>query len=274
MYDKTSWGIFIGCNEMTIHMLSQDEYLEIKEFLRYRVCEINRLENKYREKQREEENKYSLPNADSFGWMPVITRCYSINIGNNQIMYIIPYMPFYNFLSLILPQALNNCPNLFGTNDAKDVFSAVYHVSGFDKIGSIDDYQHYLIDNACCYFLLRNANGELSNKIFRLDLFRHILSNDKKGHDFVGGLMHAYRHCSWNGMKLSSGNGEIVLNSLWDLPLFIGGTILTDNESEQKNSITFEDDYRVWQIKYHTDPETGVYYLRTAFAKHKRFNTI
>ena len=157
-------------------MLLKDEYLEIKGFLRHRVCEINHSENNDREKQREENTKYSLPNADSFGWMPAITLCYSFDIGNKQIMYMIPYLPFYNFLVYHLPKALYNYPNLFGTKDAKDVISAVYRVSGYDKIGSIEDYQQSLIDNAYCYFLLREVNGELKNKIFRLDLFRQILN--------------------------------------------------------------------------------------------------
>lgn len=248
-------------------MLPKDEYLEIKEFLRHRVCEINRSENYDRKKQREKKNKYSLPNADSFGWMPAISICYSFDIGNNQIMYMIPYLPFYNFLVYHLPQALYTYPDLFGTKDAKDVISALFSVSGYDKIGCIDDYQHSLIDNANCYFLLRNANGELNNKIFRLDLFRYIISNDRNVYDFIGGLMHAYRHCSWNGMKLSSGNGETSLNYLWDLPLFIGKDILTDGKSEQKCTTTFEEDGRVWQINYHIDPDTKVYYLKTAFAK-------
>lgn len=127
-------------------MLPKDEYLEIKEFLRHRVCEINRSENYDRKKQREKKNKYSLPNADSFGWMPAISICYSFDIGNNQIMYMIPYLPFYNFLVYHLPQAQYTYPYLFGTKDAKDVISALFSVSGYDKIGCIDDYQHSLID--------------------------------------------------------------------------------------------------------------------------------
>lgn len=198
--------------------------------------------------------------------MPAITLCYSFDIGNKQIMYMIPYLPFYNFLVYHLPKALYNYPNLFGTKDAKDVISAVYRVSGYDKIGSIEDYQQSLIDNAYCYFLLREVNGELNDKILRLDLFRYIILNDRNVYDFVGGLMHAYRHCSWNGMKLSSGNGETELNYLWDLPLFIGKAILTDSESELKYSTIFEEDGRVWQINYHIDPDTKVYYLKTAFA--------
>ena len=246
-------------------MLQKDEYLEIKEFLRHRVCEINRSENIDREKQRKKNTKYSLPNADSFGWMPAITLCYSFDIGNNQIMYMIPFLPFYYSLVYHLPQALRREPDLFGTKNAKDVISAIYHVSGYNKIGSINDYQQSLIDNAYCYFLLRGASGNLSSKIFRLDLFRHILPNNKDGYDFNGGLMHAFRHCSWNGMKLSSGNGEAELNHLWDLPVMLGRAILTANNSN-KGSTTFEGDDRIWQIKYHIDPDTKVYYLKTAFA--------
>ena len=251
---------------MRMIMLLKDEYLEIKGFLRHRVCEINHSENNDREKQREENTKYSLPNADSFGWMPAITLCYSFDIGNKQIMYMIPYLPFYNFLVYHLPKALYNYPNLFGNKDAKDVISAVYRVSGYDKIGSIEDYQQSLIDNAYCYFLLREVNGELKNKIFRLDLFRQILTNDKDGYDFAGGLMHAFRHCSWNGMKLSSGNGEAELNYLWDLPVMLGRAILTAKDYDN-GTTTFEDENRIWQIKYHIDPDTKVYYLKTAFAK-------
>lgn len=248
-------------------MLPKEEYLEIKEFLRHRVCEINRSENIDREKQREESTKYSLPNADSFGWMPAINICYSFDISNNQIMYMIPYLPFYNFLVYHLPQALYNHPHLFGTKDAQDVFYALYSVSGYDKIGDIKEYQQYLIDNANCYFLLRDSDDKLFNKVFRLDLFRHILPNDKNGHDFDGGLMHAYRHCSWASMKLSSGNGETELSSLWDLPLMIGKAILLDNDSDTKSSTIFADDERTWHIHYHIDPDTKVYYLKTAFAK-------
>ncbi|MEE3383725.1 MAG: hypothetical protein VZR36_01400 [Prevotella sp.] len=251
-------------------MIPQNEYSEIKEFLRHRVCEINRSENNDREKQRMGNTKYSLPNADSFGWMPAITICYSFDIGDKQTIYMIPFLSFYRYLSEFLPQAIYNCPDLFGTKDAKDVIAALYSVSRYDQIGDINDYQQYLIDNAYCYFLLRESNGILSSKLLRLDLFRHILHNNRNGYDFNGGLMHAYRHCSWKSYKLSSGNGESELNHLWDLPFFIGKAILTDNESEHKSSTALEENGRIWQIKYHIDPETGVYYLRTAFAKQKK----
>ena len=182
-------------------------------------------------------------------------------------MYMIPYLPFYRYLTEFLPQALYNCPDLFGTKDAQDVIGALYSVSGYDKIGTINEYQQYLIDNAYCYFLLRDSDGKLCNKLFRLDLFRHILPNDKNGYDFDGGLMHAFRHCSWNSMKLSSGSGESELNNLWDLPLMIGKAILIDKDSDSKSSAIFADDRRTWHIHYHIDPDTKVYYLKTAFAK-------
>jgi hypothetical protein len=248
-------------------MLPQNEYLEIKEFLRHRVCEINRSENEDREKQREGNTEYSLPNANGFGWMPAKTICYSLDIGNKQIMYVIPYLPFYHYLTKFLPQALYNCPDLFGTNNAQDVIDALYSVSGYNKIGDIKEYQQYLIDNACCYFLLRDSDDKLCNKVFRLDLFRHILPNDKNGYDFDGGLMHAYRHCSWNSMKLSSGRGESEMNDLWDLPLIIGKAILIDKNSHTKSFTIITVDGRTWHIHYHIDPDTKVYYLKTAFAK-------
>ncbi len=151
-------------------MLLKDEYLEIKEFLYHRVCEINRSENIDREKQRKKITKYSLPNADSFGWMPAITICYSFDIGNKQIMYMIPYLPFYLYLTRFLPQALFNCLDLFGTKDAQDVIYALYSVSGYDKIGDIQEYQQFLIDNACCYFLLRDSDDKLCKKSFSFGL--------------------------------------------------------------------------------------------------------
>ena len=67
-------------------------------------------------------------------------------------------------------------------------------------------------------------------------------------------------------MKLSSGNGETELSSLWDLPLMIGKAILIDNDSDAKSSTIFADDERTWHIHYHIDPDTNVYYLKTAFA--------
>ena len=85
-------------------------------------------------------------------------------------MYMIPYLPFYNFLVYHLPQALYNYPDLFGTKDAKDVILAVYSVSGYDKIGSIEDYQQSLIDNAYCYFMTCKANFFRISSIFAFAL--------------------------------------------------------------------------------------------------------
>lgn len=248
-------------------MLQKEEYLEIKEFLRHRVCEINQSENIDRENQRERSSKYSLPNANAFGWMPAINNCFSFDIGNKQIMYMIPFLPFYRFITQFLPQALYKCPDLFGTGDAKEVIEALYCVSEYNKIGTINEYQQYLTDNACCFFLLRDSDGKLCNKLFRLDLFRHIISNNKMGYDFIGGLMHAFRHCSWNSMKLSSGNGESEVKNLWDLPRIIGKAILTDKDSNTKSSTIFTDNGRTWYINYHINSDTNVYYLKTAFVK-------
>ena len=118
--------------------------------------------------------------------------------GDKQRMYMLSFLPFYSFLSEFLPQALCDCLDLFGTKDAKYIISAPYSVSGHEKIGGINEYQQFLIDNAYCYFLLRNNDGILINKLFRLDLFRQILQNGKNGFDFNEGLMHVYRHCLRN----------------------------------------------------------------------------
>ena len=245
-------------------MISMKEYLEIKEFLRQRVHEINSCDNHDRERQRKKQSKYSLPNSDSYGWMPSIYNCYAFERDHQKQLYIIPYYPFYNFLIELLPHAIFKFHDMFGTGNAMNVITAIYNVSGYEHIGSVNDYQQYLIDHAYCYFLLRDENGSLSDRIFRLDLFRHILPNEKNENvfDFDGGLMHAFRHCSWNGRKLSSGKGEIYLKSIWDLPLLLGEAILN---SEDKSSTTFNDGERIWQIHYHINQDTNVYYLKTAF---------
>lgn len=47
----------------------------------------------------------------------------------------------------------------------------------------------------------------------------------------------------------------------------IGKAILIDKDSDTKSSTIFADDGRTWDIHYHIDPDTKVYYLKTAFAK-------
>lgn len=248
-------------------MISKKDYLEIKEFLRHRVVEINSSENEDRSRQRSKNSKYSLPNADVFGWMPSINICESFDIGDNQIMYVIPLLSFYRFLSQTLPKAICLYPNLFGSNDAKDVIKALYDVSEYNDIGNTKDYQQYLIDNTCCYFLLRDEHT-FNNKIFRLDLFRHILANEKGKYDFDGGLMHAFRHCTWEGKKLSSGNGETLMHDLWSLPIILGKAILLNKDADNKSTTSYKDiNGRTWHIVYHKDPETKIYYLKTAYVK-------
>ncbi|MBO5602218.1 MAG: hypothetical protein J5957_06410 [Prevotella sp.] len=247
-------------------MIYINEYCEIKEFLKHKVCEIFQSENIDRENSRSKNTKYKLPNASSFGWMPAISLCKSIIINNNQIMYIIPYLSFYNFLNNHLPSAIKKYPELFGTANAKDVISAVYNTSGYNKIGTIDDYQHLLINNAYCYFVLRDKCGTLCDKLFRLDLFRHIIPNKINGYDFVGGIMHAYNHCSMNSIQLSAGKGETNLNDIWDLPIILGKALFVNNITEHNLSTMFKEGNRLWKITYHIDPITKVYYLKTAFA--------
>lgn len=212
-------------------MLNKEDYFEIKDFLNRRVHDINITENLHREKNRKEKTKYALPNAESYGWMPSISICYSFNIDGHNTMYMIPFLSFYRYLSEFLPLALNKHPGLFGTKNAEDVISALYDVSGYDTIGNINAYKQYLIDNAYCYFLLRNEKKQISDKVFRLDLFRYILPNNNNSWDFTGGLMHAYCHCSLEGKKLSSGNGETIMNDLWELPIILGKAILLDENS-------------------------------------------
>lgn len=247
--------------------ISNEEYSEIKDFLRPHVLEINKSENADRQRERIKKSKYSLPNADAFGWMPAKNICYSVDVGANRKMYVIPFLSFHTFLLNILPNALQAYPNLFSTGNAHDVMSAIYKVSLYEKMGNINEYQQYLIDYAYCYFLLRDKSGELCNRIFRLDLFRHILPKEGKNYEFNGGLMHAFSHCSFNGIGLSSGKGGVALKNLWELPLLLGKAILLDKGSGKESEIIFKEGNRTWQINYHIDPDTKVYYLKTAFVK-------
>lgn len=249
-------------------MISRDEYIEIKEFLKEHVCYINSSENSYRNREREKESEFSYPDVNSFGWMPAIDLCYSRDVGNNQILYILPFLSFHTFLTKILPHAVRSHQTMFGTGDARDVLSALYNVSGYQSFGDINEYERLLRDDNCCYFLLKGADGKLIEKLLRIDLFRHILPSEEQPdkYDFIGGLMHTFKHCSWRGMRLSYGNGEIELNSPWELPILLGEAILCD--SENKKMILFEGERDSWKIMYHIDPETGIYYLTTAFVKH------
>ena len=215
-------------------MITTEEYLEIKEFLQKHVCKINTSENNDRKKERKKGSEYGYPDVNSFGWMPAIGLCRSKDVGNKRILYILPFLPFHTFLTSILPRAIRSEANMFGTRDARDVLSALYNVSGYQQFGSLDEYRQLLIDDYCCYFLLRETDGRLSKKVFRLDLFRHLSpSKDQPDkYDFIGGLMHAFKHSSWKGQELSYGNGEIELNSPWELPILLGEAILCNTENK------------------------------------------
>ncbi len=251
---------------MQANFITEKDYLEIKNILDNIVVKINRSENSNREFQRKNNTKYGHPDINYFAGMSNIKICRSLKIEENLIMYIVPSLSFHNFLNIFLPKAIEKYPNLFGTGNAKDVLYALYQVSEYDSIGDIERYTQFLIDTPCCYFLLRKKNGALSRKVFRLDLFRHVLLDKKtKLYEFVGGIMHSFRHCSWRGMKLSHGNGEIELNNIWDLPFFLGKTILLNTILDSETPINVIFCNKKWNIVYFYDDKTEIYYLKTAF---------
>lgn len=54
--------------------------------------------------------------------------------------------------------------------------------------------------------IIESKDGEIIDKILRIDLFRKLDVTDKREKEFTGGIVHCVKHFSIDNINLSTGN--------------------------------------------------------------------
>ncbi len=190
--------------------------------------------------------------------------------SGNRTFYIVSDNVFSEIIfGNVLLEATRQHPELFGTNNPYDVIEAVYRVN---PTGELDKFAKFLESEKFCY-VLEKSNGQFDERILRLDLFRHIKPNNADGHDFVGGLLHAYRHFSVDGVPLSSGTeiNDIADPTQLIIQICIAFFSVNGMIRKSKNYSAFLEISNKYNVRFEFffEVEIGVYFLNSAWKEEK-----
>lgn len=106
---------------------------------------------------------------------------------------------FFEIIHKILPEAVQKYPESFGTGDPNRVIEAIYQTRPFGTLEAFPEFLRH--DQFALVFEIRK--NRIVSKALRLDLFRMIEEKDGT-FDFTGGILHAFRHFSYQGIPLST----------------------------------------------------------------------
>lgn len=100
-------------------------------------------------------------------------------------------------------------PKCFGTNDAMDVLLALWKHIDYCQMFDFERFRKFIQHEQFAWVVEYNGDGMVGDRILRLDLYRKLDEREDGGYDFTGGLMHVFKHFSFNGYPISylkSGN--------------------------------------------------------------------
>ena len=128
---------------------------------------------------------------------------YTIYPIYGKIFYVAASNVFQHIMSKgVLVEAVTKYPKKFGTGDALDVIEAIRLVE--PTFDTTQRHAEFLQNEQFC-FIMENNNGIIQDKVLRIDLFRDIKANPEGKSEFVGGILHAFKHFSFNGVNLATG---------------------------------------------------------------------
>lgn len=163
-------------------------------------------------------------------------------------------------------KAQKKYPQLFGTGNAKNVIKAIYNV---EKTLQLNWFSDFLRKEQFAYiFEYKNQND--FDKVLRIDLFRRLDKNCLNKYDFTGGIMHAFKHFSIDGINLSTGKDINNLQNPEEL-LIKATKAFFINKLEAKGEKKFDtydkiDEKYSLKFSFFFEPKTNnIYHLNTVF---------
>lgn len=183
--------------------------------------------------------------------------------------YLVRTNVFMHLIDSMLYEAKDKFPERFGTGNADDVLEALYYHYPF---GELNWFKDFLKDDQFCYAIAQR-NGQFDSLILRIDLFRKLEENANGGRDFTGGLFHALKHFSHEGIPLSIGTDINNISHINELLADITvGFFTTPHVHEKKDNyiviVPISEEYQL-RVSVFLEKATGIYFINTVF-KEKR----
>lgn len=161
-------------------MMNQNEYQLVRQFIEEKSLHLMKHESK------------------PFAKIGFSKENYTSITKGARTFYLVKTNAFTEVLEKNLLLAVTKHPEKFGTGNAWNVIEAIYSVG---PMFDLDNFSEYLRVEQFCYVIEKNSSG-FKDSILRIDLFR-LFKNNKR--EFVGGIFHACKHFSYNGINLGYG---------------------------------------------------------------------
>ncbi|SFW88106.1 hypothetical protein [Chitinophaga sancti] len=188
---------------------------------------------------------------------------YSKYLINGRTFYCIKSNVFKAIIEDYYFQAHKKFPEKFETGNALDVIDAIYLMEPtFDLERFID-----FLKNEQFAYIIESKDGEIANKILRIDLFRQLDTNKEGKMEFTGGIFHTFKHFSIDNLNLSTGKDihniqypEQIIHLAAEAFFIAEGT--HENPKKLVSKIDLDDKYRL-KFVFYLEENTQVYFIKT-----------
>lgn len=184
-----------------------------------------------------------------------------------RLFYSVPNALFLDVLENRILEAQKLFPNSFGNGNAKSVIRALQKTIGIT--GGIKRATNLLQNETCCYLVECN-HGNLGDKILRIDLFRKLdKDKHKKGkYHFTGGILHAFKHFSYEGLSLSTGTDINEFYPTGIITLLLSAFFIEAGAFKDDNTyitiVRLNNKYNL-KIVFYRELNTNVFFLKTIY---------
>lgn len=227
--------------------MTNEEYHKTREYVQKKALELMSHENR----------------NDAVTGVPLQNyRLFSID---DRFFYSVQGNTFKVVVDEFLMDAQESYPDNFGTGEAHDVIEALRLINPLCELQRFIEY----LSHEQFTYVFEAPNGVVVDRILRIDLFR-LLKPDKKGkNEFIGGLFHALKHFSKNGVNYSTGVGGHEIDSPQDLVREIVDAFFSlDGEYETPNEYVvlkpYDEGYNL-KFVFYREVNTGVFFLKTVY---------
>jgi hypothetical protein len=230
-----------------MHQMTREEFNNTRRYVEKKALELMKHEKK----------------NDAITGVPLEN--YMVLEKAGRIFYSVQNNTFKVIADEFLIKAQNDNPEKFGTGEAHDVIEAIRLVN------PIFDHERFIefLSHERFAYIFEAENGEVVDRILRLDLFRLIKTDQKGKNQFIGGLLHALKHFSRNGLNYSTGKGghsiyhpqhliEQIVNAFFS----VQGVFETENQYVVINP--YDEKYNL-KFVFYREGNTGVFFLKTVY---------
>ena len=184
-----------------------------------------------------------------------------------RTFYIVQTNTFKFTMEEVLLRAQKSTPEKFGTGDAIDVIEAMRLQQTWPI--ELPAFAEFITSDKCAY-VFESEFGYVKDKMLRLDLARLIRPNkNKEKNEFIGGLLHAFKHFSKEGINYSTGKSNHSLKHPYELVdqivlAFFTAPGIFENQRDYIVKVPYMKKRKLKFVFYRQE-NTGIYFLKTTY---------